>query len=53
MSVCVWASLVTQLVKNPCAMQETLVGFLGGEDTYSGILGLPGDSDSRESACNA
>ena len=25
-------SLVTQLVKNPPAMQETLVGFLGWED---------------------
>ena len=27
-----WASLVTQLVKNPPAMQETLVQFLGWED---------------------
>ena len=26
------ASLVAQLVKNPPAMHETLVGFLGGED---------------------
>ena len=26
------ASLVTHLVKNPPAMQETLVRFLGGED---------------------
>ena len=26
------ASLVAQLVKNPQAMQETLVGFLGQED---------------------
>ena len=26
------ASLISQLVKNPPAMQETLVGFLGGED---------------------
>ena len=26
------ASLVDQLVKNPPAMQETLVGFLGQED---------------------
>ena len=26
------ASLVAQLVKNPPAMQETLVGFLGRED---------------------
>ena len=27
-----WASLVPQLVKNPPAMQETPVGFLGWED---------------------
>ena len=27
-----WASLVAQLVKNPPAMQETLVQFLGPED---------------------
>ena len=27
-----WASLVAQLVKNPLAMQETLVLFLGQED---------------------
>ena len=43
-----WASLVAQLVKNPPAMQESLVRFLGLEDplqqgqvTHSGILGLP------------
>ena len=42
------ASLIAQLVKNLPAMQETLVGFLGGEDplekgeaTHSSILGLP------------
>ena len=28
----VWATLVTQLVKNPPAVQETLVQFLGWED---------------------
>ena len=28
----IWASLVAQLVKNPPAMQETLVLFLGQED---------------------
>ena len=40
-----WASLVAQLVKNPPAMQETLVRFLGWEDpldkgkaTHSSIL---------------
>ena len=27
-----WASLVAHLVKNPPAMQETLVQFLGWED---------------------
>ena len=26
------ASLIAQLVKNPLAMQKTLVGFLGWED---------------------
>ena len=43
-----WASLVAQLVKNPSAMQESPVRFLGQEDplekgqaTYSSILGLP------------
>ena len=42
------AFLVTQLVKNPPAVQETLVRFLGHEDllekeqaTHSSILGLP------------
>ena len=28
-----WASLIAQLVKNPPAMQETLVQFLGREET--------------------
>ena len=42
------ASLVVQLVKNPPAVQETPVQFLGREDplekeqtTHSSILGLP------------
>ena len=41
-------SLIAQLVKNPPAMQETLVQFPGWEDsledgmaTHSSILGLP------------
>ena len=41
-------SLIAQLVKNPPAMQETLVRFLGWEDllekgkaTHSSIVGLP------------
>ena len=38
MLFCVWllsggASLIVQLVKNPPAMQETLVRFLGQEDS--------------------
>ena len=28
----IWASLIAQLVKNPPAMQETPVQFLGQED---------------------
>ena len=43
-----WTSLIPQLVKNPPAMQETLVRFLIGEicwrrvkATHSSILGLP------------
>ena len=43
----IWASLVAQLVKNPPAVQETLVQALGQEDqlekrlaTHSSILGL-------------
>ena len=43
-----WASQVAQLVKNPPAMQKTLVRFLGwevplakGYATHSSILGLP------------
>ena len=51
------ASLVAQLVKNPPAMQETLVQFLGQEDplekgqvTHSSILGLPWWLDGKESS---
>ena len=43
-----WASLVAQLVKNPPAMRETPVRFLGQEDAlekgkamHSSILRLP------------
>ena len=52
------ASPVAQLVKNPPAMQETLVQFLGREDPLRNrlptpvFLGFPGGSDGRESACN-
>ena len=55
----VWASLIAQLVKNPPAMQETPVRFLGGEDpqkkeqySSSSILELPCGSACKESACN-
>ena len=54
-----WASLVAQLVKNPPAMQETPVGFLGQDDPLEKgslptpvFMGFPGGSDGKESACN-
>ena len=53
-------TLIAQLVKNPPAMQETPVRFLGREDplekgysTHSSILGLPCGSAGKESAGNA
>ena len=55
-----YASLVTQLAKNPPAMQETLVQFLGQKDPQRRdrlptpvFLGFPGGSDGKESSCNA
>ena len=53
--------LAAQLVKNPLAMQETLVLFLGWEDSPGEgdrpptpvFLGFPGGSDSNESTCHA
>ena len=57
-SICM-ASLVAQLVKNPPAMQDTPVRFLGPEDCWRRdrlstpvFLGLPGGSAGKESACN-
>ena len=54
------ASLVAQLVKNPPAIQETLVRFLVRKipcrrDRLSTavFLGFPGSSDGKESICNA
>ena len=56
------SSLVTQLVKNLPAMQETLVRYLSQEDSPGEdigyplqylFLGFPGGSDGKESACNA
>ena len=54
------ASLIAQLVKNPPAMQETLVRFLDWEDLLekdrlptSVFLGFPCGSAGKESTCNA
>ena len=54
------ASVIGQLVKNPPAMQETSVQFLGWEDplekgqaTHPVFLGFPCGSAGKESACNA
>ena len=54
------ASLITQLVKNSPAMQETLVRFLGWEDPWRRerlptpvFLGFPCGSAGKESSCNA
>ena len=56
----IWATLVAQPVKNPPAMQETLVRSLGWEDLLEkGTLPIPvslgfsGGSDSKESSCSA
>ena len=53
-------SLVAQLVKNPPAMQETLVQFLGWEDPLEKdrlptpvFMVFPGGLDGKESAGNA
>jgi len=50
---------VAQLVKNPPAMQETLVQFLDWEDSWKRdrvptpvFLGFPGGSAVNGSACN-
>ena len=54
------ASLITQLAKNPPAMQETPVQFLGQEDPWRRdrlptpiFLGFPCGSAGKESACSA
>ena len=54
------ASLIAQLVKNPPAMQETLVWFLGCEDPLRRdrlctpvFLGFPGSSAGKETTCSA
>ena len=53
-------SLAAQMIKNPLAMQETVVQFLGREDPLERdklptpvTLGFPGGSDGKESTCNA
>ena len=55
-----WASLIAQLVKNPPAMQETPVRFLGQEDPLRRdrlptplFLGFPCGSAGKESIYNA
>ena len=61
MYIVTWASLIAQLVKNPPAMQEIPVQFLGWEDplekekdTHSSIPGLPLNGlAGKESTCNA
>ena len=52
--------LIAQLVKNPLAMQETPVRFLGWEDspekgqaTQQVFLAFPRDLGGKESTCNA
>ena len=54
------ASLIAQLVKNPPAVQETLVQFLVGKIHWRRdrlptpvFLGFPGGSAGKEFACNA
>ena len=51
---------IAQLIKNPLAMQETLVWFLGQEDPWRRdrlptpvFLGFPCGSAGKESACDA
>ena len=53
------ASLIAQLEKNPPAMQETLVRFLGREDPWRKdrlptpvFLGFPCGSAGKESTCD-
>ena len=48
------ASLVAQLIKNPSAMQETTIQFLGWEDLLEKerlpipvLLGFPGGADDK------
>ena len=55
-----WASLIAQLVKNPPAMKETPVWFLGWEDSLEKrdwlptpvFLGFPSGLDGKECARN-
>ena len=56
----IWAPLITQLVKNPPAMQEIPVDFWVGKIHWRRdrlpipvFLGFPGGSTGEESACNA
>ena len=55
----IWGFLIAQLVKNPPAIQETLVQFLGQEDLLKDslpapiFLGFSCGSAGKESACKA
>ena len=60
LQVIYWASLIAQLVKNPPAVQETLVQFLGRKIPWRRgrlptpiFLGFPCGSGGKKSACNA
>ena len=55
----IWAPLITQLIKNPPAMQETRFSFWVGKIPWRRdklptpvFLDFPGGSDGKESACN-
>ena len=57
--VCVWASPVARLVKNPPAMPETWFDSWVGKIPWRKdrlpaplFMGFPGGSDGKESACN-
>ena len=59
MCVCVWASPVARLVKNPPAMPETWFDSWVGKIPWRKdrlpaplFMGFPGGSDGKESACN-
>ena len=57
--ICIWASLIAQLVKNPPAMKGTPLDSWVGKICWKRdrlptpvFLGFPGGSAGKESACN-